>query len=206
MRHIAYPAYFMQIGRLPTSQYARDGVEADISTNQSRASAARSKMLARSTDVPTPASATSKTAAQTLRRLRNAVNKADEVLATATTVFPFTLFPDKITIDREKITISHRYFFRVAEMISLRVEDVLHVAANVGPFFGSLRITSRFFDANSRAKPYSVNYLWRQDAQRLKRILQGYLIARKSGIDCSKLSTRQLREALDKLGQSPVVD
>lgn len=199
MRNSTYPAYFMQLGRLPTSQYARDGAVADSSAGGLPVS----HFQAEAPDAAASPEATSTTAEQTLRRLRRAVGTADEVLATATTVFPFTLFPDKITIDREKITIAHRYFFRVAELISLRIEDVLHVAADVGPFFGSLRITSRFFDTNAKTKPYSINYLWRQDAQRLKRVLQGYLIARKNNIDCSKLSTRQLREALDKLGQAP---
>jgi ketosteroid isomerase-like protein len=211
MRDLTYPSYFSQLGRLPTSAYIREGA---VKTNDLTRKVA-GKKRDRTTDLPelpeiqaqqdasTERAPQAQSVEQTMKRLRRAVGRADEVIATATTVFPFTLFPDKITIDREKITIAHRFFFRVSETISLRIEDVLHVAADVGPFFGSLRLTSRFFDNNAQQQPYRVNYLWREDAQRLKRILQGYLIARKNNIDCAKLSTKQLRESLDKLGQSP---
>jgi len=136
-----------------------------------------------------------------IRELKRAVVSADEILARADAVFPFNLFPDTITIDREKITIAHRVFFRIAEVISIRIEDVLNVTADVGPFFGSLKITSRFFD--HQEKPYKITFLWRSDAMRLKRIAQGYLIARKKNIDCSKLSAKELRDALDSLGKTP---
>ncbi len=35
MRGVACPAYFMQIDRLPTSQYARDNVEEELHSGQS---------------------------------------------------------------------------------------------------------------------------------------------------------------------------
>jgi hypothetical protein len=139
--------------------------------------------------------------ARAMRELKRAVGRADEVLAQATGVFPFNLFPDTITIDREKITIAHRIFFSVAEVISVRIEDILNVTADVGPFFGSLKITTRYFD--HKQQPYKITFLRRADAMRLKRIAHGYLIARKKNIDCSKLTAKQLREALDELGKTP---
>jgi hypothetical protein len=36
--------------------------------------------------------------------LSRIVSHSHEVLATATTVFPFTWFPDTVTVDREKLT------------------------------------------------------------------------------------------------------
>jgi hypothetical protein len=132
------------------------------------------------------------------KQLTQAIGSAHEVLSSATTVFPFTLFPDTITIDRTKLTVAHRSFFGVAEVMSMNVEDVLNVTANVGPFFGSLRITTRFFDPG---KPYEINWLWRADAVKLKRILQGYILAMQRKIDCSALTTGELTRLLDELGQ-----
>ena len=134
-----------------------------------------------------------------LAKLDQAAASSHEVLASADTVFPFTLFPDTVMLDRDKLTIAHRFFFRVAEVITVRVEDLLLITADVGPFFGSLKITSRFYDAR---KPYNVNWLWRGDALRLKRLAHGYMIARKQGIDCSKLGIRELAAALGRLGKS----
>lgn len=131
-------------------------------------------------------------------QLSQAVGDSQEVLASATTVFPFTLFPDTVTIDRTKLSVAHRSFFKVAEAISIRVEDVLNVTANVGPFFGSLSIATRFFD---NKKPYEIHYLWREDALRIKRIMQGYLIAAQKEVDVSALSNKELATLLDELGK-----
>lgn len=133
------------------------------------------------------------------KELSHAIGNAQEVLMSATTVFPFTLFPDTITIDRTKLTVAHRTFFRVAEVMTIRVDDILNVTASVGPLFGSLKITTRFFDTSD--KSYTINYLTRGDALKLKRIVQGYIIALQRKIDCSALSTRELSRMLDELGQ-----
>jgi hypothetical protein len=131
------------------------------------------------------------------RQLHAMVNGTHQVLATATTVFPFTLFPDTITIDREKLTVAHRVFFRVAEVVSIQVDDILNITADVGPFFGSVKILTRFFDPD---KPYTVNYLWRHDALKIKRIMQGYITALQREIDCSALPTKELTVLLERLG------
>ncbi len=130
--------------------------------------------------------------------LVQAIGDSHDVLARATTVFPLTLFPDTVTVDRSKITITHRDFFKVGEVVSLQIEDILNVIANVGPFFGSLKISTRFFDPE---KPVTVDHLWRDDALRIKRIVQGYLVARQKEIDCNALSTKELAKTLDELGK-----
>jgi len=47
-------------------------------------------------------------------RLLETTEGAHDVLFRANTVFPFTLFPDTVTLDREKLTLVTRLFFRVA--------------------------------------------------------------------------------------------
>lgn len=130
--------------------------------------------------------------------LVHAIGDSHDVLIRATTVFPFTLFPDTLAIDRTKLTITHRDFFGVGEALSINIEDILNVTATVGPFFGSIKIATRFFDPG---KPYTVDKFWRGDALKIKRIAQGYIIARQREIDCSVLSNRELTKLLDELGK-----
>ncbi len=132
------------------------------------------------------------------QELKQAIKESHQVLVSATTVFPVALFPDTITVDRAKLTIARRTFFKVAEVMSIRIEDVLNVTANVGPIFGSIKITSRIF---SIEKPYTVDHFWREDALKVKRITQGYIIALQKEIDCSNLSTEELSSMLDQLGK-----
>jgi hypothetical protein len=134
---------------------------------------------------------------ETKQELEHAIAGAQEVLCTASTWFPITLFPDTLTLDRAKLTVTHRTFIGIADVMSIRIEDLLNVTATMGPVFGSLRIVSRFFDAE---KPYVINWFKRNDALRIKRITQGYVIALQRHIDCSSVPVAQLAAMLEKLG------
>lgn len=129
--------------------------------------------------------------------LRQKVQRSHQVLAIVRTVFPLTLFPDSIVVDRTKVTIIHRTFFWSAETISFQIEDILNVSASVGPFFGSLTIASRVM---STVDHFQVTHLWRRDAIALKHIIQGYVIAKHSSIDIEHLSQNELVAALSELG------
>jgi hypothetical protein len=133
---------------------------------------------------------------ETRQELEQAIQGSSEVLASATSVF--RIFSDTVTVDRAKLTVTKRSFWKSAEVVSIRIEDILNVTATVGPILGSIQITSRIFSTD---KPYSIEGFWRSDALRLKRITQGYVIALQRGIDCSSLPTRELAEMLDKLGE-----
>lgn len=134
---------------------------------------------------------------QARQELTDAIGGAHEVLVSATTVFPFTLFPDTLTVDRTNLTVTRRSFFKVAEVMTIRIQDVLNVTGYVGPFFGSVHITTRFFVY----KPYEVNFFWREDAMKVQRIMQGYIIAKQNDIDTSVLTTKELAGMLDELGR-----
>jgi hypothetical protein len=136
--------------------------------------------------------------AKTQDALVKAIGDSRNILVRATTVFPFTLFPDTITIDRAKLTITHRDFFSAGEALSINIEDILNVTATVGPFFGSIMIATRFFDPG---KPYTIDKFHRADALKIKRIAQGYIIAKQKDIDCTALSNQELTKLLDELGK-----
>jgi hypothetical protein len=135
--------------------------------------------------------------------LVQALGSSKGVLIRATTVFPLTLFPNTISVDRSKITITRRNFFWSGEVTSLAVEDIFNVTASVGPFFGKLSITTRFSGSDQPSDEIlELDNFWRHDALRLKRIIQGYLIALKKGVDTSVLSDEELTATLDELGKA----
>jgi hypothetical protein len=104
-------------------------------------------------------------AADTLKKL---VKRSHQILASSRTVFPMTLFPDSIVVDRSKMSIIKRNFFWSSTVISFQIEDVLNVSCAVGPLFGSLTIASRVM---SSVDHFTINYLWRGDAMFMKAIL-----------------------------------
>lgn len=130
--------------------------------------------------------------------LRKIVRKSHQLLASAQTVIlPINLFPDSVTIDRTKVTITKRAFFWTASVISIRIEDVLNVACSTGPIFGSLIISSRVMNSTDH---YEIDYFWRKDAIYLKQIIQGYVIAQHNQIETSHLNRRELIKTLVELG------
>ncbi|HUD05966.1 MAG TPA: hypothetical protein VMR18_03595 [Candidatus Saccharimonadales bacterium] len=128
--------------------------------------------------------------------MKDAIKGSNQVLLSATTTF--TLFPDTLTLDRAKITVAKRTFYRIAEVTSMRIEDVLNVTAKVGPLFGSIKVVSRVMN---NEEPNVIGLFRRDEAIRIKRIIQGYIIAQQRKIDCSSLPTNELIAMLDKLGE-----
>lgn len=131
------------------------------------------------------------------KRLIEAAVGGHDILFKADTVFPFTLFPDTVVVDREKMTLATRYFFGVARIISVPIRDMLNVEADVGPFFGSVHTASRYFITT----PLTIKWLWRRDAVKLQRLLQGYIIAHEQDIDCTKIAKHRLIALLNDLGR-----
>jgi len=145
-------------------------------------------------------------------KLYDVAIKSHDVLFKCDTVFPFTLFPDTIMLDREKLTIIHRPFFMMAKITAVRVKDILNAEVDTGPFFGSLRVVTRYYSDTSQfavsdptessRKPSSIDFLWRHDAMKIHSMLQGYIIATQKEIDCADISKDELIMLLQDLGQS----
>jgi hypothetical protein len=147
------------------------------------------------TQLSPPVEDSSATYEETKQELNEAIYGSNEVLLTAKTVF--SLFPDTIVLDRAKLTITKRKSIGSADIVSLRIEDILNITASVGPLFGQVTITSRVLGA----EPLIIPKLTRGDALRLKRIGQGYIMVLQREIDCNKIPTRELIGMLDKLGE-----
>lgn len=130
-------------------------------------------------------------------QLKTVVKKSHEVLGSAQTVFPITLFPDSIVVDRTKISITKRDFFWSSNVISFQIQDVLNVSCGVGPLFGSLTIASRVM---SSVDHFQIDHLWRGDAIYLKHLIQGHIIAKNNMLATDGLTKEEMIETLCELG------
>lgn len=130
------------------------------------------------------------------QQLQDVVDESHTVLAKARAVFPFELFPDTISIDRHKLTIIHREFFGVEKTVSVPIENIKNVEADIGPFFGCITITSDLFINNTQ----TVNYMTSREANRFQKLVQGAVVAQREDIDLNKIGTKKLRSMLIDLG------
>lgn len=131
------------------------------------------------------------------QKLFKIVERSNEQLVTATTVFPIDVFPDTIILDRTKLTITRRSFL-MADVMSIRIEDILNVSATVGPFFGSLTFATRVLSSDDH---FTIRHLWKDDVLHLKHVIQGYVIACQNNLETDSLSREELVETLCELGQ-----
>lgn len=131
------------------------------------------------------------------QKLTNLAEGASDNLFIAKTVFPFVLFADTIKIDRQKITIVHNDFFWKSQTASTEIKNIMNIAADVGPLFGSITITSKHFQNNTQ----TIRYLKRSDVATAQRLLQGFMIAQRAKIDTDDIDKEHLLILLNDLGQ-----
>lgn len=142
-------------------------------------------------------------AATNTRDLLRIAQNAQDVLVKADTMFPFTLFPDTVIIDRVKLSVKRRYFFDFANKItSIQIEDIMNVQAQTGPLFGTLKVWTRVY---AEDPALVVTHLPNKGALALKRVLQGFIIAHQKNVDCSNIDRDSLVNLLHKLGKEATV-
>lgn len=130
------------------------------------------------------------------KALHKVVWDSNEVLVSASTVF--TPRPSILTLTRTKLIAERKSGVANIAVMSVQIEDVLNIGGSIGPFFGSVKIDTKF---TKPSEPYTIGLFHRKDVINLKRIIQGYVIAISKHIDVTPLSTLELRDMLYDLGE-----
>jgi hypothetical protein len=121
-----------------------------------------------------------------------------EVIANVQTVFPMTLFPHRIELDRTKVTIVRRTSPWSSVVVSIRIEDVLNVSCTLGMLFGSITVATRTLNTIDN---FEIKGFIRSDVIRLKYLVEGCMIAKRRGINTDELSIHELTDTLQGLGE-----
>lgn len=121
---------------------------------------------------------------------------SNDTLMTIRTVWPFLLFPDTVIIDRSKITIIHKTFFATEQINTVALADILNVDATHGPFFGTIKLHTRFF----AKKPLVIQFVTRREALRAKELIQGLCLCIQNNIDISAISKEDLLKKIEEIG------
>jgi hypothetical protein len=133
---------------------------------------------------------------ESIQALNRAIWDSNEVLVTATTTSK--LHRASLTLNRAKLFAIKRSALGTGDEMSVRIEDVLNVNATLGPISGTISITTKF---TKPGVPYIIGPFHRKDTLRLKRIIQGYVIAIERRIDLNMVPTKELITGLYELGE-----
>jgi 2-keto-4-pentenoate hydratase len=135
---------------------------------------------------------------KTIDKFDNLVQLSQAKLFETSTIFPFDLFPTKVIIDLNKVSIVNKLFWGSQTIHSVFIADVTDVLVHTSFFFATLEIVDAGFIENS----IKIERLNISDARRARRIIQGLVIAKKQDIDLSKLDIPDLVSKLETLGES----
>lgn len=131
-------------------------------------------------------------------KIENLVKKSTRIIADASSVFPFELFPTKIIVEETKITIIFHFFFAISQTHTLDVKDITNIFVGRGPFFASLEIVSRTFIQNN----IQIKKMWKEDAMKIRNIIEGLRTFQREGINTASFEKDELVQKLMLLAQN----
>lgn len=118
-----------------------------------------------------------------------------EVLFEAKSVYPYELWPDKITICLNRITITYKKPFSVDERpIPIEYLNTAHVTK--GLFFASLSIETFGVE-----KPNPIHHLKIDDARIARRYILGLIECKKNGINFADYEMGEIKQKLQEIGK-----
>ncbi len=128
-------------------------------------------------------------------KLGKLIDKTNSVIYETSSVFPFQLFPDRIIIDENKVTIVRKDLF-FKRVFPIMYRDIITIRVNRSFLFASIEFeVKRIYK-----KPSSISYLKPKEATKVKKYIMGLVEAKKAGIDLSKLTTQQIKDKLEEIG------
>src|SRR3990167_7679137 len=92
------------------------------------------------------------------------VVNSNRILISATSVFPWDVFPSSIIVEETRITIIHRQLFS-SQVHSIDIKDISNVFINTSILFAQLSIVSDTFTKNKT----TIDRLWKKEAILIRR-------------------------------------
>jgi hypothetical protein len=135
-------------------------------------------------------------------RFHNLVKASNHTLFKISSVFPFDLFTDEISIEITQINVIKRFFFATAHLQTIPIKNVADIFVQTSLIFASLRIIDSSYIENS----IQVDNLKKDDACMARIIIQGLVVANKEGIDLAKIPRSTLMEDIESLGKTQSVN
>lgn len=124
------------------------------------------------------------------------VDKKNGCLYNFTSVFPLELFPDRVILDKLKITIIKRGFLLRRRIITLPLTDTVNVRINAGPLTSQLEIA----DSSVKEIPVRVQHVNNNDALQFQQLVEGIVIGIRQGVNLREMGTDEIIDNAIKWG------
>jgi hypothetical protein len=132
------------------------------------------------------------------KKIQKFAEEESRVLFQAKSVFPFSLFPDKILIYPTKVDVVIGEFFRSNYTKTFFIQDIGGAEIITTPFMASVKITGNKMGGD----PILVPNFRRKDAIRVKEVIDGLLVAHKREHELKEIKSKEAVPHLRKAGES----
>lgn len=121
-------------------------------------------------------------------KLNQITQISNRVLARASTVFPFDLFPSTIVVDDMKVTVILRTFFWTELIRSFDMIDISGIFVGSGPILASIELVSKNFIENN----VTIKNFWKKDAINLRNVIEGIRMLTKEDVNTKDFQKYEL--------------
>jgi len=128
------------------------------------------------------------------KTVANLVKRSNRILVNTFAQFPFDFFPDSITVEESRVTITKRHMLS-AEVHSVDIKDISNIFINSTIFFSQLVIISKTFEDNE----VRIRYLRNKKAIFVRRIIEGLRVFVNKEIETCNYSVPELITKLEEL-------
>ncbi len=139
-----------------------------------------------------------KKALTSIEKLNDLVEESKKVLIKIQTANPFDLFPDQMIVDPFMIHVIHRQFFASEQLTTVPVKNVADITIETGWFFSTIRLINTYV----HEEPIILKFVKREEALKLKRIIQGLRVCHEENIDLTTMDLKQAIDKVEELGKS----
>ena len=129
-------------------------------------------------------------------RLNELVQQSGEHIFEAKAVFPFDLFPDRITIDANKVTVIQNSMLSSNEF-PIPAGKITNIEVFYGIFFGSIRLEVFGYSE----PPPDIAKFTKRDTRLIKRYVTGLIRVYDENIDLTGMNVKELRAKLQEIGK-----
>jgi hypothetical protein len=119
-------------------------------------------------------------------------------LFSISTVFPFHLFPTRLSVDKRKVNISKGIFFGSKQVQSMLIVDIDSVVVDTSALFAKLTIRDKL----ALNLPIFVDFLQKEEALKMRRVIEGLIVGDRSRVDLSVITDENLLPKLEQIGSS----
>jgi len=124
------------------------------------------------------------------------LEKKSRVLGRFRSMFPFTLFPDELIVEENRVIWKNWLGPGMTSVTSIMATDISNVQASHGPFFGHIHIGSLVGGPEILMEKLS-----RADAVKARALIEGIILTARERLAIRKKEVTQEEEELSKLGE-----